>query len=330
MKKPILNEEIARLRKMMGLNENFEVPSINENNKFELNGKPVDVSDMGFYPYKQEAGTDYGVNNLFYADTDEELTPEECEMFKSKYKDYVKDELNAKADGDYQDMLDKRGEGIYETESLDEGENISGVYYDSTIIPELKMIVGNLHKIAPFVLEFGHRVYGDIDGGVSVYEERTLVKKFPSVEDFLTKIGYSAQKIESVDSLDEGTWEVNPEYTHFAISKNDGKIYNAWEYDSDTDRESIMYYCKMDLNDMDLNPKDFKVNSKKFLLGRGIDPFDSDNWKNTRMDEGDPEEKMVSFDDLISQEDQAMIDAHDEEQANKYTRNDDDIESGNI
>lgn len=249
MKKPILNEEIARLRKMMGLNENFEVPSINENNKFELNGRPVDVSDMGFYPYKQEAGTDYGVNNLFYADTDEELTPEECEMFKSKYKDFVDQAQTDKADGDYQDMLDKRGEGIYETEK---------------------------------------------------------------------------------ESLGEGTWEVNPEYTHFAISKNDGKIYNAWEYDSDTDRESIMYYCKMDLNDMDLNPKDFKVNSKKFLLGRGIDPFDSDNWKNTRMDEGDPEEKMVSFDDLISQEDQAMIDAHDEEQANKYTRNDDDIESGNI
>lgn len=57
------------------------------------------------------------------------------------------------------------------------------------------------------------------------------------------------------------------------------------------------------------------------------------------MEEGDgPEEKMVSFDDLLAQDtdgmspkDQEMIDAHDEEEANKYaSKNYDDVESGAI
>ena len=57
------------------------------------------------------------------------------------------------------------------------------------------------------------------------------------------------------------------------------------------------------------------------------------------MEEGDgPKEKMVSFDDLLAQDtdgmspgDQEMIDAHDEEEANKYaSKNYDDVESGAI
>jgi hypothetical protein len=85
------------------------------------------------------------------------------------------------------------------------------------------------------------------------------------------------------EGMNEGSWKVNPKYTHFAVNKNDGKIYNAWEYDSDLDKESILYYCKLDLKDMDFNPKDFKINSKKFLTSKGVDPFDSDNWRNTNV-----------------------------------------------
>ena len=67
---------------------------------------------------------------------------------------------------------------------LNEGRSISGVYYDTTIMHELESVVGDLHKIAPYVLEIGHRVYGNIDGGISVYEESTLTGKFDSVEDY--------------------------------------------------------------------------------------------------------------------------------------------------
>ena len=118
---------------------------------------------------------------------------------------------------------------------------------------------------------------------------------------------------ESVE-MNEGSWEVDPAYTHFAVNKNTGKIVNGWEYSPDTDKESISYYCKLDLQDMDYNPKDFKINTKRFLERQGIDPFNSDNWESSHTND-----------------DQAMINAHDEEEANKYaSKNYDDVESGAI
>jgi hypothetical protein len=74
--------------------------------------------------------------------------------------------------------------------------------------------------------------------------------------------------------------EIDPNYTHFAIDKGTNKIVNGWEYDSDMDKESIAYYCKIDIIDMDLNPKDIKVLTTKFLMSKGIDPFNTDNWIN--------------------------------------------------
>jgi hypothetical protein len=74
--------------------------------------------------------------------------------------------------------------------------------------------------------------------------------------------------------------EINPDYTHFAIDKETNKIVNGWEYDSDMDKESIAEYCKMDIIDMDLEPKDIKINTTKFLKSKGIDPFNTDNWIN--------------------------------------------------
>ena len=88
---------------------------------------------------------------------------------------------------------------------------------------------------------------------------------------------------EMCDYLNEGKNmknEINPRYTHFAIDKDTNKIVNGWEYDSDMDKESIAEYCKMDIKDMDLNPKDFKINTTKFLKYKGIDPFNTDNWIN--------------------------------------------------
>jgi hypothetical protein len=106
---------------------------------------------------------------------------------------------------------------------LNEGRSISGVYYDTTIMHELESIVGNLHKIAPYVLEIGHRVYGTIDGGVSVYEESILVKKFNSVEDFLKGIRYGAQKIENESS--NGEMGYNPSPLGEDLSNRTGDLY---------------------------------------------------------------------------------------------------------
>lgn len=245
MKKTILNEEIFRMRKMMGLNENLNDMLMNEN-PVEYNSE-LATKIRGKFDIKGDYGKEKGVASI----------------------------------------ADRNG-------------TILGYY----MTPGTEQY--SVSKSSPL---YGKPVY------MALSDDNEFGK-------FL--------KNETQKTISEGTWEVDPTYTHFAVNKEDGKIYNGWQYDSDMDKESILHYCKTDLMDMDLNPKDFKVNSKKFLLGKGIDPLDSDNWVTNKMEEADPGEKMVSFDDLISQEDQAVIDAHDEEMANKYTRNDDDIESGNM
>lgn len=89
-------------------NSNDRKRATNENfDAFELNGRPVDVSGMRFFPYEQHSGTEYGVENLFYNDTNDELTPEECEQFKAKYNDYVNDEMGQAADDAASDNFDK-------------------------------------------------------------------------------------------------------------------------------------------------------------------------------------------------------------------------------
>lgn len=70
---------------------------------------------------------------------------------------------------------------------------------------------------------------------------------------------------------------INKKYKYFAVGKQDNKIVDAWELISDV--ESLKYYAKIDLKDNDLNPKDYKIVSGKFLLSQGINPFDTENWK---------------------------------------------------
>ena len=69
---------------------------------------------------------------------------------------------------------------------------------------------------------------------------------------------------------------VNKKYTHFAVRKSDGKIVNAWE--TITDIETLKHYAKTDLEDLDINPNDVKILSKKHLIKEGINPFDWANW----------------------------------------------------
>jgi hypothetical protein len=71
--------------------------------------------------------------------------------------------------------------------------------------------------------------------------------------------------------------QANKKYKYFAVGKDDGKIVNGWEIVSDL--ESLKYYAKGDLKDMDLKPSDFKIISKERLMRSGINPFDYDNWR---------------------------------------------------
>lgn len=72
---------------------------------------------------------------------------------------------------------------------------------------------------------------------------------------------------------------VDKKYTHFAISKETGKIVDGWDYKG-VDKESIKYYTDIDLKDNDRLPKDFKIQSKPTLIRSGIDPLNWNNWGN--------------------------------------------------
>lgn len=78
---------------------------------------------------------------------------------------------------------------------ISEGSMESGVYYDTTVGHEIKSKVGNLHKIAPYVLEIGDRVVQDISGKISVYDGDNLIEKFEDVDAFLVGIKYGATPI---------------------------------------------------------------------------------------------------------------------------------------
>lgn len=80
---------------------------------------------------------------------------------------------------------------------------------------------------------------------------------------------------EELASLQES---VDKKYTHFLVDKESGKIVTGWDYKG-TDKEDIKDFLKMDLKDMDINPKDVKLVTKGFLISKGIDPFDTKNWK---------------------------------------------------
>ncbi len=72
-------------------------------------------------------------------------------------------------------------------------------------------------------------------------------------------------------------------YTHFAVSKESGKIVNGWEYsgyDPADLRQFKKDYFFNDLSDMGFNPANFKILTVKGLAKYGIDPNDDRNWSN--------------------------------------------------
>ena len=75
--------------------------------------------------------------------------------------------------------------------------------------------------------------------------------------------------------------EPDPHYTHYAVNKETGKIVNGWDY-TDVDGSELRQfkhdYFIVDLIDMELDPKMYKVVGKAFLVRSGVDPQDWSNW----------------------------------------------------
>lgn len=76
----------------------------------------------------------------------------------------------------------------------------------------------------------------------------------------------------------------NQGYSHFAVNKATNKIVNGWDY-ADYDPSELRQfkndYFTRDLIDYDLDPKQYKIVTGKYLLRQGIDPNDNNNWANS-------------------------------------------------
>ena len=79
------------------------------------------------------------------------------------------------------------------------------------------------------------------------------------------------------------SFQNNQNYTHFAVNKTTGKIVNGWDY-ADYDPEELRQfkrdYFTQDLIDNDLDPKQYKIVTGKYLIRQGINPDDNNNWAN--------------------------------------------------
>lgn len=175
-------------------------------------------------------------------------------------------------------------------------------------------------NIKAFFKNFGFNVediqpdeYGNgIEGWIVFYDNKNKYRvidystaKYLMVHDKTTnKTDIIKQsKLFNIDEYSKGggtkqKQKINKKYTHFAVSKEDGKIADAWETLDDI--ETLKHYANLDLKDNDHNPKDFNILSAKTLIKRGINPYDSDNWghfstRATRYETGGGVQNEYSF-----------------------------------
>lgn len=90
-----------------------------------------------------------------------------------------------------------------------------GINYSNDLASELKIKVGNLDSLTPYVANLGTEVQSDINGTISVFEDGRLIKKFKDVDAFLYGIGYAAVSAlnefeEDLNDDKEKAWSFNP------------------------------------------------------------------------------------------------------------------------
>ena len=113
---------------------------------------------------------------------------------------------------------------------------------------------------------------------------RRLRQKYPgkSEEWYEAMIDTFYENKKSRKAIKE-SFQNNQNYTHFAVSKKNGKILNGWdysEYDPSELRQFKKDYFDVDLIDYGFNPKDFRILTYKYLVKNGLNPDDDANWAN--------------------------------------------------
>ena len=110
-----------------------------------------------------------------------------------------------------------------------------------------------------------------------------------SVKKYINEIGRFESDIDADGIYGYGgkaikeSFQNNQNYTHFAVSKKNGKILNGWdysEYDPSELRQFKKDYFDVDMQDYGFDPKSYKIVTGKYLLRQGVDPDDNSNWVN--------------------------------------------------
>lgn len=110
-----------------------------------------------------------------------------------------------------------------------------------------------------------------------------------SVKKYINEIGRFESDIDADGIYGYGgkaikeSFQNNQNYTHFAVSKKNGKILNGWdysEYDPSELRQFKKDYFDVDMQDYGFDPKSYKIVTGKYLLRQGVDPDDNSNWTN--------------------------------------------------
>ena len=169
----------------------------------------------------------------------------------------------------------------------------SGTYFSKKSLP-IRFYLGLTTRKDGNTTPITIRASKDVAGGMANYQSDE-VNSLYDIEQYISSILRSnpPNNLKNMTYAKGGgtkqKQKINKKYSHFAVSKEDGKIVDAWETLDDI--ETLKHYANLDLKDNDHNPRDFNILSGKTLIKRGINPYDSDNWghfstRATRYEDG--------------------------------------------
>ena len=206
----------------------------------------------------------------------------------------------------------ERVNGSVMANNKDEAENKVVAYYEnrygtSESEMEVDLMVSNIFAKGTTIEEFNYNPKIDYLSEYHLlpkkvqdiifkeeYEDSTYESNNKLIKE-LNGIGWTADydlsasiyDLKPIDNYAKGTTikfdklpknrQADKNYDYFAVGKIDGKIVDGWEIVDDV--ESLKYYAKIDLKDNDYNPKNFNIVSAKYLIRKGINPFDYNNWR---------------------------------------------------
>ena len=187
-------------------NKGKDLEDLTENNINDLEMAKQEAqenSKEGYVQHVNKTDNGYEVSDWYDSDTTV-CSYENGEEINNREDMFMDDEFANDLDNYDDNMYNQNYQYDDENPDLrDLGANLklyeemaSGVDYDATSAAEIKAKVGDLKKIAPYVLELGNKVTQDNRGKITVFDFDGKSKTFDNVDKFLEAIKYKAIKVQ--------------------------------------------------------------------------------------------------------------------------------------